>query len=64
MNMVRISIPLTVAEADRLVALAQGQRRKPSDQAAFMLAELLRTEEQRKPSSPSMKVDKELGGVK
>ena len=37
----RLFVPLTRAEFDRLSALAQAERRRPQDQAAVLLTRLL-----------------------
>lgn len=59
MDTIRITVPLTIAEAEKLIALAKRQRRKPRDQAAFIIAEKLRevpqdTEHRDKPRGPQL----------
>ena len=39
--MVKLYVPLRHDEIDRLVAVAASERRRPADQAAYMLSRLL-----------------------
>lgn len=57
---VKVFVPLTAAEFERLVKLAQQERRLPRDQAAVLLARALGSEEeeetQEKPAAERMAV--------
>jgi len=44
----RLSIPLNDPVVDKLLALAKSERRRPQDQAAYLLEKALRELEQRR----------------